>query len=348
MNDEYYMHRCLELAEKGLGNTSPNPLVGAIIVHKEKIIGEGYHQKYGGPHAEVNAIHSVEDKSLLKDSKIYVSLEPCSHFGKTPPCANLIIESEIAEVIICNKDPHTKVAGKGIEFLKKNGVKVSCGTLEKEGEWINRRFFKFHRTQLPYVILKWAQTKNGLMDKTRVENDTGVNWITQPETKTIVHKWRAQEDAILVGANTVINDSPVLDVRHASGKNPVRLVIDPNNKIPDNHEFWNLKIPSVVFSKSKRVINSHTEFSLLRDNEDISSQVLKLLACRNIISVIIEGGKATLESFINNRLWDEARILTGKNNWDNGLVSPQVSGYTTEEFKLNTDQIRIITREIRI
>ena len=234
------------------------------------------------------------------------------------------------------------------EFLKKNGVKVSCGTLEKQGEWINRRFFKFHRTQLPYVILKWAQTKNGLMDKTRVENDTGVNWITQPETKTIVHKWRAQEDAILVGANTVINDSPVLDVRHASGKNPLRLVIDPNNKIPDNHEFWNLKIPSVVFSKSKRVINSHTEFSLLQDNEDISSQVLKLLACRNIISVIIEGGKATLESFINNRLWDEARILTGKNNWDNGLVCPQVSGYTTEEFKLNTDQIRIITREIRI
>ncbi|MEZ7887069.1 MAG: diaminohydroxyphosphoribosylaminopyrimidine deaminase [Saprospiraceae bacterium] len=348
MNDEFYMQRCLELAGKGLGNTSPNPLVGAVIVHNKKIIGEGYHQKYGGPHAEVNAINSVEDKSLLKESKIYVSLEPCSHFGKTPPCANLIIKSEISEVIICNKDPHEKVAGKGIEFLENNGVKVSYGTLEKEGEWLNRRFFKFHRTQLPYVILKWAQTQNGFMDKTRVENDKGVNWITQPETKTIVHQWRAQEDAILVGANTVINDSPALDVRHASGKNPLRLVIDPNNKIPDNHEFWNLKTPSVVFSKVERVINAQTEFCLLNDNEDISNQVLKFLASRNILSVIIEGGKSTLESFINQKLWDEARILTGKNDWPKGLISPQVSGYETEEFNLNTDQIRIITREIRI
>lgn len=348
MNHEFYMQRCLELAEKGLGNTSPNPLVGAVIVHNERIIGEGFHQKYGGPHAEVNAINSVEDKSLLKDSKIYVSLEPCSHFGKTPPCANLILESKISEVIICNKDPHEKVAGKGIEFLEKNGVKVSCGILEKKGEWLNRRFFKFHRTQLPYVILKWAQTQNGFMDKTRVENDKGVNWITHPETKTIVHQWRAQEDAILVGANTVINDSPALDVRHASGKNPLRLVIDPNNKIPDNHEFWNLNTSSVVFSKTKRVINSQTEFCLLNEIEDISNQVLKFLTNRNILSVIIEGGKATLESFIKERLWDEARVLTGKNDWTKGLKSPQVSGYEIEELKLNTDQIRIITREIRI
>lgn len=348
MNHEFYMQRCLELAEKGLGNTSPNPLVGAVIVHEDKIIGEGYHQQYGGPHAEVNAINSVKNKSLLKDSKIYVSLEPCSHYGKTPPCAKLIVDSEISEVIICNKDPHEKVAGKGIKLLEKAGIKVSCGILENKGEWINRRFFKFHKTHLPYVILKWAQNQNGFMDKTRASNDVGVNWITKPETKTIVHTWRAEEDAILIGANTVLNDSPSLDVRHASGKNPLRIVVDPNNKISDSHEFWNLDNPTLVFSKSIRNINKNTECYLLKNDENITNQVLELLAAKNILSVIIEGGKTTLESFIQYDQWDEARVLTGTNDWIKGLKSPKISGTLIEEANITADHLKLITRDISL
>ncbi len=249
-------------------------------------------------------------------------------------------------MIICNKDPHQKVAGKGIELLEKNGTTVSSGVLEKEGEWVNRRFFKTHRDNLPYVILKWAENQNGLMDSLREDSETGINWITKPETKTLVHQWRSEEDAILVGANTVLNDSPMLNLRLADGKNPLRVVIDPNHRIPSNHEFWKLKTPTLVISRSVRTINSWTEVKALDKNDTLINQTLKILAEMNILSVIIEGGAHTLNSFIKENAWDEARILTGKNNWTKGLKSPSIKGFLVDSFDLNTDQVRIIKRDL--
>ncbi len=342
MTHEFYMQRCLELAKKGIGNVSPNPLVGAVIVHENQIIGEGYHQVCGEAHAEVNAVNSVTDKSLLPKSRIYVSLEPCSHFGKTPPCAQLILDTKIPEVIICNKDPHDKVAGKGIQLLKENGVKVSSGILEKQGEWINRRFFEFHRNEKPYVILKWAQNQNGLIDKNRISDQVGVNWITQPETKTLTHSWRAYEDAIVVGANTVINDAPSLDVRHASGENPLRVVIDPNGRIPDDHAFWKLDTPTLVIGREKRILTSHVDSIILTEKGSIAKQLLNELYQRGILSIMVEGGASTINSFITEGLWNEARILMGHNDWTEGLSAPTLNGIAVEEFTMGKDRVKII------
>lgn len=340
MTDTLFMQRCLELAAKGLGNTGSNPLVGAVIVHDDKIIGEGYHQKFGAAHAEVNAVNSVKDKSLLQKSTIYVSLEPCSHYGKTPPCAELIVKSGIPKVVICNTDPHEKVAGKGIKLLEKHGISVSTGLLENEGLWLNRRFFTFHTKQRPYIILKWAQNQNGFIDKLRTNEETGVNWITQPETKTLTHQWRAEEQAILVGANTVLTDSPSLTVREASGKNPLRIVIDPHSRIPSDHPFLNSEIDTVVASFET---HSDIKATTLKLEKEISvaTQILKHLYQLQITSVIVEGGANTLSHFIEENLWDEARILEGQNNWTEGLNAPTLSGISYGQFQFGKDVLKI-------
>ena len=336
------MARCLELAKIGLGTVAPNPLVGSIIVHENKIIGEGYHQEYGKAHAEVNAIISVKDQSLLRESTLYVNLEPCAHFGKTPPCANLIIEKKIKRVVIGCIDPFAEVSGKGIEKLKAAGIEVVIDVLNAECLHINRRFFTFHKHQRPYVILKWAQSTDGFMDIDRIEKQKGVFWITQPETKSLVHKWRTEEAAILVGRKTVENDDPQLTSRAFKGSNPTRFVIDKNAK---------LKL------KDYRISQDHTPTFVLceKENKTIDNvkwipitpfsihAILKKLYDLNIQSVIIEGGKKTIESFIVENIWDEARILTGINTIKKGIKAPIIEkSITTSEFNFGEDKVSII------
>jgi len=341
MDHEPFINRCLELAAYGSGNTAPNPLVGAVIVHEGRIIGEGFHRKHGEPHAEVNAVNSVENKELLPKSTIYVSLEPCSHYGKTPPCAELILKYKIPQVVICNLDPHEKVAGKGIKLLTDNGVSVISKVLEKKGNWLNRRFFTYHKQKRPYIILKWAENQNGLMDRSRYIDQKGINWITSPETKSMVHKWRAEEQAILVGANTVLNDSPKLNTRLAEGRDPLRCVIDLNSKIGSNNHFFDPEIPTVIYTL-KDIKIKNAEIVKLKDSTSILRQVLSDLHERNILSVIIEGGAFTLNSFIAENLWDEARILIGQNQWKKGLKSPSLNGELLESITIGVDKLKII------
>ena len=314
------MQRCLQLAKKGLGSVSPNPMVGCVIVYNNKIIGEGFHQNYGDAHAEVNAINSVQNKALLKKSTLYVNLEPCAHFGKTPPCANLIAEKQIPHVVIGCVDIFSEVSGKGIEKLKFSGIDVTLGVLEKESQYLNRRFFTFHNKKRPYVILKWAQSKDGFIDKHRGENDKGINWITQPETKQLTHLWRSHEDAVLVGKNTVLTDNPSLTTRAVKGKNPMRIVLGKQEDIPSNYK---------IFGAESKT------FFLQGD----SAMILQELYQKNIQSVIVEGGKHVLEQFISLNLWDEARILTGEVSFEKGIKAPIISQNPTKTETHGKDTI---------
>lgn len=320
MSHESYIYRCIELAKKGKGSVSPNPMVGCVIVHNEKIIGEGYHQKYGQAHAEVNAINSVEDKSLLSKSTLYVSLEPCAHFGKTPPCSDLIVQHKIPNVIIGCIDSFNEVSGRGIEKLKSAGVNVILGILEKECLELNKRFFTFHNKKRPYIILKWAQTKDGFIDIIRENWEVGVNWITQPETKLITHKWRTEEDAILVGYNTVIYDNPSLTARAVNGKNPKRIILG-------NKEDFN---PALNIFKS----DAETFFINNKSVSEICDELYKL----EIQSVIIEGGRKTLDLFLKSNLWDEARVLVGDIEFHNGIEAPKLNNnpYIENRFRRDT------------
>ncbi len=336
------MNRALELAKKGSGNTSPNPLVGAVIVFDNQIIGEGFHQAFGGPHAEVNAVNSVKDKGLLKSSTIYVTLEPCSHYGKTPPCAELLVKHQFKEVVICNTDPNPEVAGNGIKLLEKNGIKVTQNVLSEKGEFLNRRFFTAHRKKRPYVILKWAQNQNGFMDSERDSNRSKINWITSKELKTFTHSLRAQEDAILVGTNTVLNDNPSLTTRHAGGSNPLRAVIDLNGKIQENHPFFSDAVNTLIFSSSHRSSSEHTEFIKVPPQKKLIEFILSELYQKKINSIIIEGGAFTLKSFMEAKLWDEAIILSAHNSWTSGLKAPEIPGIETENRMIGQNKIRIL------
>ena len=231
MEHEKFMQRCLELAAIGSGYVAPNPMVGCVIVANDLIIGEGYHRIFGGPHAEVNAFDEVENEDLLSSATLYVSLEPCSHFGKTPPCVDLIISKKIQRVVIGCRDSNPAVSGKGIDRLKRAGIEVIEGVLENECRWLNKRFFTFHERQRPYIVLKWAQTQDGYIDRIRGEASSGINWVTSETTKSLVHKWRSEEQSILVGRNTIINDNPSLTVREYDGRNPIRIVIDSQLQI---------------------------------------------------------------------------------------------------------------------
>lgn len=344
MNHEIYIKRCIQLAENAKGNTSPNPLVGSVIVLDGKIIGEGWHARAGDPHAEVNAINSVQDKSLLTRATIYVSLEPCAHFGKTPPCADLIVKHKIPRVVIGCRDPFDAVNGKGIEKLQAAGIDVTVGVLEKECLELNHAFFTYHTKKRPYIILKWAETQDGFIDKIREEKATGVNWITQPETKLLVHQWRHEVDAILVGANTIINDNPELTVRLVDGQSPVRLIIDPHLKCPDTSKVFSASGKTVVFSYTPKASKENIVYTKLEEGTSILDSVLQTCYDLQIQSVLVEGGAHTLQSFIAANLWNQARVLTGISSFGKGIKAPKISLEPEETHHFGKDVVKVYHR----
>lgn len=322
---ELYMLRCIEIAQLGIGKVAPNPMVGCVIVCNGKIIGEGYHEKFGEAHAEVNAIRAVKNNELLKNSTLYVSLEPCAHFGKTPPCSDLIIKSNIPKVVVGTIDPFSEVAGKGIEKMKQAGINVESGLLENECRELNRRFFTFHIAKRPYIVLKWAQTLDGFIDAERnIENKP--TWITNELCKRIVHKQRSEESAVLIGTNTAEHDNPKLTVREWSGTQPLRLVIDRNSRLDPYLNIFDGSEPTWVFSSEKKESALNTRYFKIDKNEDILKQILDYLYSNNVMSVIVEGGLELLKSFIASGNWDEAHIYTGNKFFSKGVIAPQIDG----------------------
>lgn len=348
MIHELYMQRCLELALKGKGNVSPNPMVGCVIVHDNNIIGEGYHQKFGEAHAEVNAINNVLQKygdqaaTLLANATAYVSLEPCAHFGKTPPCADLLVKHQLKKVVIGNTDPFDGVNGKGIDKLKNAGIEVLSGILDEECRMVNRRFFTRVTQQRPYLILKWAQTANGFFAPT----DQTQRWISGPEAKTLTHEWRSEEDAILVGKNTVLADNPQLNTRDVKGKNPIRIVIDKRLEIPANYHIFNDESKTIIFNEVKTEVVGNLHFIQMEDMHFYLPQKLAYqLYLMDIQSVIIEGGTHLLSQFIHDGLWDEARIFTANTTWESGLQAPKINGQLMEEISVGNDKLQVLKQK---
>lgn len=324
--DEQFMQRALQLAALGAGHVAPNPMVGAVIVHNGVIIGEGWHRHYGQPHAEVNAVASVKPihKIYLPESTLYVTLEPCSHHGKTPPCADLIIRENFKRVVVCNSDPNPLVAGKGIHRIREAGIHVDLGELELEGLELNRRFFHFHQQKRPYIILKWAQSANGFITK----NNTEQHWITGPEARTLVHKWRSEEPAILVGSGTSLADNPKLDTRlWPGGKAPLRILIDRQARTPLTHNILDWSQPTWWVTGTDvdmgPLAHDITQLKLNTDNE-LLPQLLEKLYGEGIQSVLVEGGATTLQHFIEANLWDEARVFSGTPVWGKGIKAPSL------------------------
>lgn len=338
---EKYIKRCIELAQNGFGTTYPNPMVGSVIVYDNKIIGEGWHKKAGEPHAEVNAVRSVKDKSLLKKATIYVSLEPCSHFGKTPPCCDLIIEHKIPNVVVGTVDPNEKVAGNGIKKLIASGANVIVGVLEKECNELNKRFFTFHKKKRPYIILKWAESQDGFLSPEKeINQDRKPIWITNQYSRQLVHKWRSEEQAILVGTKTVIDDNPKLNVRDWSGNNPVRVVLDQNNRISKDSLIFDNSVKTILFTKSEINISAeNTTFEVIDFNENMIPSILSVLYQNQIQSVIIEGGLQTLQSFIDQNIWDEARIFIGKAIFKNGTKAPVLQKKNVTKTYIQNDEL---------
>lgn len=351
---ETYMKQCLDLAKLGFGNVAPNPMVGCVIVHRNIIIGTGYHQKCGEAHAEVNAINSVKNKNLLKDSTLYVNLEPCAHYGKTPPCSNLIIEHKIPNVVIGCIDSFSEVSGKGIAKMVASGIKVNVGVLEKESLELNKRFFTFHNKKRPYIILKWAQTIDGFIDverhceersnlthkdgntSTPLSEQSSDNWITTPASKKLVHQWRSEEQAIMVGTNTALNDNPQLNVREIKGKNPLRIVLDLNLRLPEELHLFDKSTPTLVLNGIKNEKEDKLEFIKIK-KDNLIQEILNELYKKEIQSVIIEGGAQLLTSFINQNLWDEARVFTGIKKFEKGLKAPVLNKKPKYTLKIGTD-----------
>ena len=339
------MARCIEIAKNAMGSALPNPMVGAVIVYEDSIIGEGFTSAFGGPHAEVNAINSVKDKSLLKESTLYVTLEPCSHHGKTPPCTRLIIESGIPKVVIGIQDPHEKVAGSGIDQLLKNGCEVITGTLEEECRHHHRRFFTYHEKKRPYVILKWAQSSDGyLAPKQDIrKTDPQPYWISSETSRQLVHKWRSEEQSILVGPETVLKDNPSLTTRSWEGKNPLRVLLDRNLRVPDDFKILSGDTPTLILTLKDTHINSNTsnQYHSLTREEFQAEGILKVLWERGITSVIVEGGRTVLDLFLEKGLWDEARVFTGPESFVDGLKAPVIVRNNSELFEIGSDQLQI-------
>jgi diaminohydroxyphosphoribosylaminopyrimidine deaminase/5-amino-6-(5-phosphoribosylamino)uracil reductase len=336
---ETYIKRCIEIAKNGLGTTAPNPMVGCVIVLDHNIIGEGFTSPYGGNHAEVNAINAVKDKSLLKKATLYVTLEPCSHFGKTPPCSDLIIKHQVPEVVIGTLDTHSKVAGKGIASLQDNGCNVTVGILENDCKEHHKRFFTFHNKKRPYIILKWAESADGFIAPMYPEPDSGTQeakpvWITNEISRQLVHKWRTEEQAILVGTNTVIKDNPSLTVRDWTGKNPIRIVIDKAQKLSKSFTVFDDKAETLIISEA------NADF-----NQPLAQQICSLIHKFNINSVIIEGGAQTLQAFIDENIWDEARVFKGEVRFKEGVKSPKFSGKSISEKTILKDVLTIYKNE---
>lgn len=341
MDHEKYMHRCLQLAKIGIGNTRPNPSVGAVIVFEDSIIGEGVTSPYGGPHAEVNAINSVRNLSLLENSTIYVTLEPCSHFGKTPPCADLIIAKKIPNVVIGCIDTNSLVAGKGIKKLEKAGCNVTVGILEKDCFDHHKRFFTVQNKQRPYIILKWAETKNGFIAP-KTKDELKPVWISNQYSQQLVHKWRSQEHAILVGTNTVRLDNPSLNVRSWKGNNPIRFVIDKKLTLPSNSNIFSRDQKTVVICEKS--MNNNSEkivYEVVDFSANLLIEIIKILNKHKIQSIIIEGGRKTLQQFIDHDLWDEARVFKGEIEFKEGLQKPYLNSEVKEEKTKSNDILRI-------
>lgn len=337
---ENYINRCIQLAKNGLGTTYPNPLVGSVIVHEGKIIGEGWHRKAGEPHAEVNAINSVKDKSLLAKATIYVSLEPCSHFGKTPPCCDLIIKHKIPNVVVGTVDPNSKVAGTGIKRLIENGCHVTVGILEKECNELNKRFFTFHNKKRPYIILKWAESTDGFIAPLTKEEKEPV-WISNIYSRQLVHQWRSQEQAILVGTQTVLDDNPQLDVRDWTGENPIRIVLDRTGKINADYKVKDGNVKTIIITEQENLTfsDNHIYESVIFDKQ-LTKKITDILYKYGIQSIIVEGGKQTLQTFIDDNLWDEARVFIGNISLNEGIKAPLLNGISkTTEIK--GDQLKL-------
>ncbi len=333
VNDRKYMKRAIELASLATGNTWPNPLVGAVIVHKNKIIGEGYHTRAGEPHAEVMAINSLKDKKLLTNATMYVNLEPCSHYGRTPPCAKRIIEEKIPRVIIGSIDPSQSVGGKGIRMLIDAGVEVKTGILEEDSRELNKRFFTYHEKGRPYIILKWAQSADGYIDRLRVNNQKGPNWITGVEERILVHKWRAEEDAILIGDKTACNDDPALDVKLWKGKNPRRFVLSDSSDLPHELKIFRGTPTTVIFSTNPPEERGKAEYISVSSRKEALAEAMSFMHKKEIQSVIVEGGYEVLSQFIDAGLWDEARIFTGKVVFGKGLKAPVIKGKMISQIR---------------
>ena len=319
-------------------------MVGSVIVLNDTIIGEGWHKKAGEPHAEVNAVNSVKDKSLLSKATIYVSLEPCSHFGKTPPCSNLIVEKGIKNVVIGVIDSNSEVSGRGVKYLEANGCNVTIGVLENECKELNKRFFTFHTKKRPFVILKWAETKDGFIDKIRDENsENEPNWISNSYSQQLVHKLRADEQAILVGTNTAINDNPSLNVRSWSGISPIRIVLDRSLKIQETYNLYNEEVETIFLTEKKpnEIYGGNLLFEEIDFSEDVPKQVCEVLYKHQIQSVIIEGGYQTLQSFIDLNLWDEANVFVGNVSFEKGLKAPQLKKEPNEIKEISKDSLKI-------
>ena len=348
---QQYIERCIELARRGAGSVAPNPMVGAVLVHNNRIIGEGWHQQYGQTHAEVNCIASVKeaDKSFISQSVLYVSLEPCSHFGKTPPCTDLIIRNKIPKVVIGCRDPFKEVDGRGIEKLKAAGIEVVPGVMEQECKELNKRFFTFHTKQRPHIILKWAQTADGFMASPNPSAGGGSApqrqrlLISNAYSNRLVHQWRSEEAAILVGTNTALADDPELTNRLWPGKSPVRLVADMNLRLPASLKLFDGSIKTIVFNAVKQEEKENLLFYRLEKNKKFIPQLLKALYKLNILSVLVEGGATLLQSFIDEGAWDEARIIeNGELSIGNGLTAPVLPGAVkVEEMNLLSDKISI-------
>ncbi len=338
--DELFMLRALELAKLGTGSVSPNPRVGCVIVYENKIIGEGWHTIFGGPHAEVKAINSVNDKSLLSSATLFVTLEPCSHIGKTPPCADLLIKNKIKHVIIATEDPNPLVAGRGIKKLKDAGIQVTVGLLSLEAQILNNHFFTFIKSEKPYVILKWAQTADGFIAPKSRERQ----WISNVYSRQLVHKWRTEVDAVLVGSDTVLFDNPELNVRDWSGRNPTRIVIDRNLKLPLTHN---------VFSKNQKTIC----YNLLSNSVDGKLTLVKIeahnflqkmlidLGARGIQSLLVEGGAKVHSLFIEANLWNEARLFYSPVKFGDGIKAAVLAGDLKERIQLGSDWLDVITNQ---
>lgn len=340
--DAVYMQRCFQLAREGAGYTSPNPLVGCVIVEKNQIIGEGYHRAAGEPHAEVHAIESVKDRTRLRNATLYVNLEPCAHHGRTPPCAPLIVQHKIPRVVIANRDPFDEVNGKGIAILEKAGIAVTTGCEASAGAELNRRFFTFHQKKRPFVVLKLAQSANGFIDRSRTAEERGVNWITQPSTQYLTHKWRSREDAIMVGTRTALTDNPTLSVRRIVGLQPHRLLIDRSLRVPPTAKIFGPEAPTTVFNASVTKQKKNVNWVKLDFSVDIVPQVLQWMYAENLQSLLVEGGADTISRFVKSEQWDEARLLTGNITFTSGIPTPKIGGELVDSYHFGDDRVTVM------
>ena len=333
-NHKKYIQRTFYLAKKGIGKVAPNPLVGCVIVKNNKIIGEGYHKEYGDKHAEINAINNVSNKKEIEGSSVYINLEPCNHFGKTPPCSDALVKLKPKEVIISNKDPNPLTNGKSIKKLIDNNINVRSNILKEEGEELNKRFFKNQIKKLPFIILKWAQTSDGFIAK----SDGSSKWISNDISRTLVHKWRSEELGILVGAKTVNNDNPKLNVRSWDGKDPIRVIIDPNNRCSNKNDILSDTLPTLIYNKKRESKVQNKQFVRLLEFNLIN--ILKDILSRGISSIMVEGGSFTLQSFIENNLWDEARVFVSDGKFKNGIKAPKIK--LSNPQKIGSDQLYLL------